>query len=280
MRERRAAVHGALGLVLGLVCILVAGAPAAAPAPFDHTHAAWTGLLARHVVVADGGNSSRIRYAGFRSERAALDTYREALSRVEPAEFAGWSRPQRLAFLINAYNANTVALVLTRYPDLRSIRDFGIVFDNPFRKRFIRLLGAERHLDEIEHGMIRAEGAYEDARIHFAVNCASIGCPTLREEAYVGERLDAQLEEQTRRFLSDRSRNRYDSGKGTLEVSKIFDWYGDDFARGWNGYRSLQDFFSRHAAVLADSDRDRAAIRSGSPRIRFLDYDWTLNDLR
>jgi hypothetical protein len=95
---------------------------------------------------------------------------------------------------------------LTRYPDIRSVWDFGKVFNNPFRKRFFKMFGRDYSLDMIEHDTIRARGTYDDPRIHFAVNCASVGCPMLREEAYVGERLERQLDEQTARFLSDRSR--------------------------------------------------------------------------
>jgi hypothetical protein len=108
-------------------------------------------------------------------------------------------------------------------------------------------------LDEIEHDTLRARGRYDDPRIHFAVNCASVGCPMLREEAFVAERLDTQLDEQAARFMADRSRNRYAAGK--LEVSRIFDWYGKDFALGHKGVASLQDFMARHADLLADKPR-------------------------
>ncbi len=175
---------------------------------FDHEHAAWTALLKKHVVLLEGGKASQARYAGFQQDRGALKSYLETLSSVTPREFDGWSKAQRMAFLINAYNAFTVEKILTRYPDIKSIWDFGKIFGNPFRDRFFTLLGRESFLDRIEHETLRKPGAYDEPRVHFAVNCASIGCPMLREEAYVAGRLDAQLEEQTRRFLSDRSRNR------------------------------------------------------------------------
>ena len=87
--------------------------------------------------------------------------------------------------------------------------------------------------------MLRAPGVFDDPRIHFAVICASIGCPMLREEAFVADRLEAQLDEQARRFLSDRTRNRFDAPRGRLEVSKIFDWYGEDFRQGHQGIASV-----------------------------------------
>jgi hypothetical protein len=205
---------------------------------------------------------------------------------VSEAEFKGWPKPQQMAFLINAYNAYTVEKILTRYPDIRSIWDFGKVFGNPFKDRFFTLLGREGSLDRIEHETLRAKGAYDEPRVHFAVNCASVGCPMLREEAYVGDRLDAQLEEQARRFLSDRSRNRLDA-KGALEVSKIFDWFREDWQSGYRGFDgrtpaigSREQYFARYARLLADDPAQQKLIEDGKAAIVFLDYDWTLNDAK
>jgi hypothetical protein len=119
--------------------------------------------------------------------------------------------------------------------------------------------------------MLRKPGAYDDPRVHFAVNCASIGCPMLREEAYVAERLDRQLEDQAARFLSDRERNRYANGR--LEVSKIFDWFKEDF-----GVR--EKYFARYAKALADAPAAQQLVAQGKAPISFLDYDWSLNDAR
>jgi hypothetical protein len=260
--------------------------PLAALAQFDHGHAAWTALLKRHVVLFAGASASQVDYAGFARERAALDNYLDSLSRVTEAEFGGWGKPQRMAFLINAYNAWTVEKILTRYPRLKSIRDFGTVFGNPWRDKFFTLFGKEYYLDGIEHEMLRAPGAYEEPRVHYVLNCAAIGCPMLREEAYVAGRLDAQLEAQARRFLSDRSRNRYDAAKGSLEVSRIFDWYGKDWSSGYRGIgadtqpiHSLQQYFARYAGLLADDPAQRKLIAEQNAGIRYLDYDWGLNDI-
>lgn len=256
---------------LALMVWLVAASVQAAG--FDH--GTWNGLLQSHVVAQ--GQSTQVDYAGMARERARLKTYLDALATVRPGEFDRWPKAERLAFLINAYNAWTVELVLTRYPDLRSIKELGGVFSSPWKKRFIPLLGQSRSLDDIEHGLIRAEGAYEEPRIHFAVNCASVGCPALRNEAYVGDQLDAQLEDATRRFLADRSRNRFNPVTQRLEVSKIFDWYRQDFERGWGGYAKISQFFARHADVLADTESIRRLLRAGQIRLTHLDYDWALN---
>jgi len=252
---------------------------AARPAEaFDQTHAAWTALLKKHVVVLDGGKASRVNYAGFAQDRAALKGYLDTLSSVPVAEYSAWKKPEQLAFLVNSYNAFTVEKILTRYPDLKSIRDFGSVFGNPWKDKFFTLLGKPMTLDGIEHDTIRAPGSFDDPRIHFAANCASIGCPMLREEAYVPDRLDRQLDEQTERFLSDRSRNRY--GGGALEVSKIFDWYKKDFTAGHRGVASVEQFLGKYAPLLADKPDDQNAIREGKVKVKYLDYDWSLNDAK
>jgi Protein of unknown function, DUF547 len=253
--------------------------PAAAQA-FDHGHGAWTVLLRKHVVPLQGGQASQLRYAGMAADRTALKAYLDSLSALSLASFDGLTKPQQMAFLINAYNAYTVELILTRYPKLASIKDLGSLFQSPWKPKFVPLLGGKVSLDQIEHEMLRARGRYDDPRVHFAVNCASIGCPALREEAFVAERLEAQLDEQALRFMSDRSRNRYAPASGQLEVSKIFDWFGEDFRLGHKGITSEKAFFARYANVLADTPADREAVRGQKAGVSFLDYDWKLNDAR
>lgn len=247
---------------------------------FDHSHAAWQVLLAKHVRTSASGNASAVDYTAMKAERAALTTYLASLTAVGEAEYAKWSKSQRLSFLINAYNAYTIELILTKYPELESIKDLGSLFQSPWKKKFFSLLGQDMSLDDIEHGMIRAPGAFDDPRIHAAVVCASIGCPMLRPEAFVADRLDAQLDDGMRRFLADSTRNRFDADSGRLQVSKIFDWYGKDFEKGHKGYDSLRATFTRHAAQLTATPEGQARVRNGDYRLDFLDYDWRLNDVR
>jgi hypothetical protein len=247
---------------------------------FDHQHAAWTVLLKKHVVLLDGGKATQLRYAGMANERAALKSYLASLSNVSTSTFESFTKPQQMAFLINAYNAYTVELILTRYPKLASIKELGTLLQSPWKKEFVPLLGKTMSLDGIEHEQLRPRGRFDDPRIHFAVNCASIGCPALREEAFVASQLDAQLDEQARRFMSDRSRNRWNATKQQLEVSKIFDWYGEDFRLGHKGITSLTAFSARYADQLADAPADRERLRGQSVKVEFLDYDWKLNDAK
>ena len=251
-----------------LFALLLLLSPWAAQA-LDPSHAQWSDLLKKHVVLLDGGKASRVDYAGMARDRKLLEGYLKDLSEVTGGEFEAWPRARQMAFLINAYNAFTVEKILTRYPDIRSIWDFGKLFGNPFKDRFFGLLGEKRSLDAVEHELLRKR--YRDPRVHYALNCASVGCPMLREEAYVGERLEAQLDEQARRFLSDRSRNRVRDDR--LEVSRIFDWYKEDF-------EPRERYFARYAAVLADDPEQRRLLQEGKATLSFLDYDWSLNDSR
>ena len=265
-------------LLAGTAAMVIA--PAARAQAFDQGHAAWTALLKKHVLLLRGGQASQVRYAGFAADRAALKAYLDALSAVPAAALQAWSKPQQQAFLINAYNAFTVELILTRYPDLKSIKDLGQLFSSPWKPKWIPLLGGKVSLDDIEHAMLRERGRFDEPRVHFAVNCASIGCPMLREEAFVADRLEAQLEQQAERFMADRTRNRWNPQRGRLELSKIFDWYGEDFRLGHRGIGSLAAFAARHADRLADAPAERERIRGQQVEIAFLDYDWALNDAR
>jgi len=259
-------------LGLGLLLSLFALVPAQA-STFDH--APWSKLLRAHVVVLRDGQATQVDYAGMAADRAELNNYLKALSSVIRAEFDRWPVLDQLAFLINAYNAWTVDLILQAYPEVDSIKDLGWLLQSPWKKRFVPLLGATRSLDEIEHELIRGSDRYLEPRIHFAVNCASIGCPALRPEAFVGARLDAQLETATRLFLSDRTRNRLRGDR--LEVSSIFRWYREDFERGWRNAADLAAFLALYAEPLGLGPGDLQRLAEGRIKIRFLDYDWRLN---
>lgn len=274
----------AIRTLLAAAALLVA---ASAQAAFDHSHAAWDALLRKHVKVIDGGKASQVRYADLAKDRGALKAYLAEVSKVTAAEFAAWPKAERMAFLVNAYNAFTVELILTKYPDLKSIRDLGnIVFNSPWKQKFFTLFGEPWWLDRIEHETLRKPGAYDEPRVHYAVNCASVGCPALREEAFVASRLEAQLEEQARRFLSDRSRNRFNPATGKLEVSEIFKWFKEDWTSGYRGLSngapvtSREQYFAKYADLLADKPGDRKLVADGKAPIDHAAYDWSLNDAR
>lgn len=260
------------------IALLAAGAAlplaAQAQAPFDHGYAAWDALLKKHVRWLPDGKQSRANYKGFAADRTALKGVLDTLSAVTRATFDGWSRPQQMAFLINAYNAFTVELILTKHPDLKSIKDLGSLIQSPWKKKFFNLLGEERHLDWIEHEQLRPR--YHEPRVHAAVNCASIGCPALRDEAFTAAKLEAQLEDGMRRFMADRTRNRVKGDK--VEVSSIFKWFREDFEKGHGGFNKVEDVFAKYAELMSDVPAEQAALKAKSLAVGHLDYDWSLND--
>lgn len=247
-------------------------------------HTGWSTLLSKHVVAINNNHSTEVDYAAIKLEHGKLTAYLELLSAVKQTEFDDWSKPKQLAFLINAYNAWTVELIVSnlasdKHSDLKSIKELGGFFSSPWSKEFIPLLGKTRSLDDIEHNLIRGSSRYpsryNDPRIHFAVNCASIGCPALREEAYTADKLEAQLQQQTIRFLSDTSRNK--AQENTLSVSSIFKWYGDDFEKGFRGENSIQQFFLQYSTALKLTPAQQKALKTDKMKIKFLDYNWALN---
>ena len=246
---------------------------------FDHSYAKWDAQLKKQVKWLPDNKQSRVNYKGFAAERAELKTTLDALSAVTNEQFAGFTKEQQMAFLINAYNAFTIELILTKYPNVKSIKDLGSTFSSPWKKKFYTLLGEERTLDWLEHERLRpniAGGGYRDPRIHVAIVCASIGCPALPPEAFTAAKLDSQLDDGMKRFVSDKTRNRYEDGK--LRVSNIFKWFKEDFEKGYKGFGKVEDVFAKYADTLSADANIQGQIRAKTVSISHLDYDWSLND--
>lgn len=227
---------------------------------FDHSHTAFSAVLEARL--ADG----RVDYSGIKASPQQLNAYLKGLESVSSMD--GWSRDQQLAFWINAYNAYTLQLIVQNMP-VESIRDIGWPW-SPWKKSFITLAAHNSRplsLDDIEHTIIR--GTFKEPRIHFALVCASTSCPPLRAEAYTAARLDAQLTDQGNVFLHDSSKNRVNSEAGTLELSRIFEWYGADFNTDSHTLsNTLATYFT---GEVAD------AIRAERLKLTYLPYDWSLN---
>lgn len=244
------------------------------PTQAAYDHAQWNALLKQHVHWNTQGTTTAVDYAGFTKDRDQLKRYLKSLSSISKQEYSKWPLNEQQAFLINAYNAYTIELVLTRYPNLSSIKDIGGLFSSPWKQKFFRLLDKERSLDDVEHGLLRGDKRYKEPRIHFAVNCASIGCPALRDEAYTGKLLNSQLEDQTIRFLSDPSRNRLSLKTGHYSISRIFDWYADDFEKHSSG---VKNFIASYSDKIKTPASNRDFIKQAAFKIDYLDYDWSLN---
>ena len=222
---------------------------------FDHS--TFDRLLRKHV-----DKDGWIDYAGLRDSATLLDTYIAALGEAHLAEL---DRDEKLALLINAYNAFTLKLILDHYP-VKSIKDI------PSAKRWDakrwRLGPMTLSLNQIEHEQIRPK--FAEPRIHFALVCAAIGCPRLRNEAYQAQRIEAQLEDQSRYVHSHDRWFRYQPGAKEVHLTKLYDWYGSDFRQVAG---SVLDFAARYSSAL-----EGALEKDEKPRIKWLDYDWTLND--
>jgi hypothetical protein len=214
-----------------------------------------------------------VDYAGLARESAELGGYLRALSGVTRSCYDAWTRPQRLAFWIDVYNAFTIRLVLDHYP-LRSIRDIGLLPLAAFRQKIVpmpELRGATLSLNDVENDVLRGELAGEP-RIHFAIVCASKSCPPLRSEAYRGPDLDRQLDEQARTFLADPAKNRVELATHTLFLSSIFKWFRTDFEAAAG---TVPAFVARYLEPVG-----AAVAREPGVTVRYLDYDWSLNGLQ
>lgn len=234
---------------------------------FDHQHSKWDETLKLYRnpqgLVAYG----KLKEHANSNDKLAFNAYLSELQSVSEADYKSWQAPQQKAFLINAYNALTVKLIIDHYP-ITSIKKIGGFMAKPWTVKFFSLLGGKIvKLDPIEHDYLRPE--FKDYRIHAAVNCASKSCPILRGEAYVPEKLEAQLDEQMKLWLNDTSRNSFDETSGVIKISRIFDWYEKDFDRWGGGVREVLRRYGPPSALKAIDKKGK---------IEYQDYDWSLNE--
>ncbi|MCB0847614.1 MAG: DUF547 domain-containing protein, partial [Bacteroidetes bacterium] len=218
------------------------------PAPL-FSHDKWDELLRKHVT-----STGKVNYKGFKSEKAKLDAYLKELSDNPPA--TSWSKNKQLAYWINVYNAFTVDLIVRNYP-LKSIQDL----NEPWKTRFFKIGTRDLSLNEVENEIIRKQ--FNDARIHFAVNCASVSCPALLNRAYTEANLDSQLDRQTRSYINNPIHNTITSRKA--EVSQLFNWYEDDFKKETGSVRAFINKYSEQKI-------------GEKVKIEFREYDWGLNE--
>lgn len=210
-------------------------------------HNSWNKLLQAHV-----SEKGHVDYYGFKTNRFELLNYIQLLSKNRPTE--SWNKETILAYWINAYNAMTIDLILRHYP-LKSIKDI----KNPWDQRFWKLGDKWYNLNEIEHDILRN---MNEPRIHFAIVCASVSCPSLQNKAYTPDYIENQLTQATKAFLNDESKNSI--SENNLELSKIFQWFGKDFKQ--NG--TLIDFLNTYSDINI----------SAKAKKHFKDYNWDLNN--
>lgn len=273
-------------LLLGLASSHSTAQIAAVDADFDHQHSALNAVLVQHVSPA-----GLVDYAALQAAPDALGDYLQQLAAVDADVLATQDEAVQIAFWINAYNALTLQLIIDHYP-IPAGGAFGGLFggeqsitniDGAWDELRWTVAGKLRTLDDIEHKILRQQ--FAEPRIHFAIVCASLSCPDLRGEAYTGARLARQLQEQTLRFLNNPNKGlSIERGRDRVSVSAIFDWFDEDFdcvgeplkiaARLSAKRDSLVCFI---ASQLLPSDPRREYLLQEDYSLRFLDYDWSLN---
>ena len=240
--------------------------PAAQRVSMDQIdHSAWDALLQRYV-----DTRGMVNYQGWKAtsnDMRALDQYLATLSKADPRKPA--SKPGKMAFWINAYNAVTIRGILREYPTSSIRNHTPKVFGYNIWDDLLLWVGDQKYsLNQMEHQVLRKMG---DPRVHFAIVCASIGCPRLLNRAYVPDRLDEQLDENARNFFANPAKFRYDARSRRIAVSPILKWFAEDF-----GADMAQRL--RTIAPYLPTDEARRLATSGSAEVSYLDYDWSLND--
>lgn len=270
--------HG-LMLVVALITLLVAGI---GQAQSDFHYEDYALALDSYV---DG--QGMVNYQALKVGRESLDAFTRRLAALDEKTYNGWSSDAKVAFWINTYNGLTLKAIIDNYPikasRLRSLR---------FPKNSIRqisgvwtklkhpVMGQERTLDDIEHKILRAQ--FNEPRIHMALVCAAMGCPALRNEPYTAEAFDEQLDDQTRRFVAHTEKFRIDRKDSRVYLSSIFKWFGEDFIPTY-GTKKFSGHSRDKNAVLNFvsqflSEEDQTYLHRGDYSIKYLDYDWSLNE--
>lgn len=221
-------------------------------------HEIWADLLSKYVT------TQGVNYTGFKQEEDRLDQYLKVLENTTPQKLP---RKEQYAYYINAYNAWTVKLILSDYPGVKSIKDFGTIFKSPWQKDWVRINGEVLTLDDVEHNILRPR--YKDPRVHFAINCSAASCPPLRTEPYLADRLDQQLEDSTRAFVNDADSYRLEGN--TLYVSRIFKWFSEDFNDDALGY---------YLQYADGALKEKLTRQKDRIKVKYLHYDWSLNDVK
>ena len=253
---------------------------------FDHSYATYNSLLNRYVI------NARVNYEGFINSRAEFETFLRALGSVDENVFESWTEEQRLAFWINAYNAFTIKAIIDHYPIKRSFTLVGIFYapsdsilqiKGVWTKLQFRALGNMVTLEEIEHETLRKK--FNEPRIHMAINCASISCPDLRNEAYTPEKLEEQLADASIKFVNNPDKGAYvNEQSGKVKLSKIFKWFGDDFINNYGSKKLFNNYSLKENAVLnftsdyIESEEVKEYLMNNKLKIGYLGYDWHLNE--
>ncbi len=250
--------HGKTTILIVLLSALWGAKPSAWA--FDHAHETYQAVLKKIVV------QGLVDYQRLKKSPEDLNQYLNSTAAVPERIFRQWNESQQLAFLINLYNAQTLDLIISHYP-VKSIKDIGHLFKGPWDQKVVRLFGQKQTLNYLEHDILR--GQYNEPRIHFALVCASNGCPPLRDEPFMADNLEAQLTDQTKIFLQQKEKNRLDAANKILYLSPLFDWFEKDFLKHAD---SVQNYVIRYWPK-----KQAPLLKANHYKVKFTSYDWALN---
>ncbi len=251
----------------------------------EFNYAGYAALLKTYV-----NDRGMVNYKDLKASRSQLDAFVATLGKLQPNTYERWNQKDKIAFWLNAYNALTLQTIIDHYPikssfiksltwPKNSIRQI----DGAWNKIKFDVMGQKLTLEHIEHKILRTE--FAEPRIHMALVCAAMGCPPLRNEPYIAAKLDEQLDDQTRKFLSNPAKFRLDTDKAILHLSPIFKWFANDFAKSYPQHTRYRGHKGPNAAVIWFIDqylsKEATLLRSVDSRtykVRHLDYDWSLNE--
>ena len=235
-------------------------------------------------------NNGMVDYKGLKKNRINLDLFVKTMGDLNKKKFDSWNEDQKIAFLVNAYNALTLRVIIDNYPikpggffarrryPHNSLRQIDGVWD----EITFKVMGQDMTLEYIEHKILRKK--FNQPYIHMALVCAAMSCPKLRNKPYTGNKLKEQFENQTRNFISNTKKFKIDRSKKRVYLSSIFKWFDDDFEKTYKtskkefpGHdseeRAVLDFIAAHL-----SKQDREYLKNTKTKIKYLDYDWSLNE--
>ena len=215
-------------------------------------HSIWDRFLGEFV-----SSSGTVNYKGMKIKMDTLDSYLLELKNHGPS--SDWTKNEKMAYYINAYNAYTVKFVLTKMP-VESVKDISFSGKDIWNFKYVVLGATTYTLSQVENDILRK---MDDARIHFAINCASYSCPKLLNKAYMPDKLNAQLTAATKGYINDPKHNIISEKK--VQLSEIFSWYAEDFTTETS---TLIDFLNQYSTVTI----------SPTAKIEYLPYNWALND--
>ena len=259
----------------------------------EFSYDSYAAVLRKHV-----DDKGMVSYAALKADPAELERFVRAMAALEPKTYEGWGEQAKIASWINAYNALTLKAIIDHYPikagllsglahPSNSIRQIPGVWD---KIQFL-VMGQKLTLNEIEHGILRGQnkdlvekyGRFYEPRIHMALVCAAHSCPQLRNEPFVGENLNAQLDDQSKGFMTNPAKFRVDRDGGKVYLSSIFKWFGEDFVKGHKPEAGFASGSGAEKAVLNFasvylSTQDAEYLRTGKYKVEYLDYAWSLNE--